>query len=139
MTVRFKGSKPYQVFVVREILPKQGLCHRSQTDWRRSSEIYPNKSEVAKSMKMCTGGMTFVEVLEVTTRLVCFEKFLQCRFIVIGRSAITFRISCLKRKEIFNFSCICKTRSQKRFVLSAGFTVTQGLKMKLLREAIEDN
>jgi len=54
-------------------------------------------------MKICTGGMTFVEVLEATTRLACFEKFLQSRFIVIGRSAITFYISCLKRKKFLTF------------------------------------
>ena len=44
-----------------------------------------------------------------------------------------------EEKEIFNFSWIYKTCSKKRFVLSAGFTVTQGLKLKLLRKPIEDN
>jgi len=66
----------------REILPKQGLWHRSHTEWRRSSEIQPNKLEVAKCLKMCIGGMTFVDVLEAATILACSEKFLKSRFMV---------------------------------------------------------
>jgi len=66
---------------------------------------------------MCIGRMTFVEVLEVTTILACFEKFLKSRFIFIVKSTITLYISCLKRKEIFNFSWICTTCSNKRFLL----------------------
>jgi len=38
-----------------------------------------------------------------TTILACFENFVKSRFIVIGKSAITLYISCLKRKKIFNF------------------------------------
>jgi len=47
---------------------------------------------------MCIGGMTSVEVLEATTILACFEKILKNRFTVIGKAAIPFYISCLKRK-----------------------------------------
>ena len=36
--------------------------------------------------------------LQATTIIACFEKFLKSRFIVIGKSAITFYILCLKRK-----------------------------------------
>jgi len=38
-----------------------GIVH-PQTVWRRNSEIWPNKLEVAKSMKMCIGRITSVEV-----------------------------------------------------------------------------
>jgi len=33
--------------------------------------------------------MTFVEVLEVTIVLSCFENFVKSKFILIGKSAIT--------------------------------------------------
>ena len=68
-----------------------------------------------------------MEVLETTAILACFEKFLKSMFIVIGKFAFTLYISCLKRKEIFNFFWTCKTCSNKRFMLKVGFTVTQGL------------
>jgi len=38
--------------------------------------------------------MTFVDVLEDTSILACYEKFLKSRFIVIGKSAITLYILC---------------------------------------------
>jgi len=48
---------------------------------------------------MCTAaGMTFVEVLEAAAMHPCFQKFLKSRFVVVGKSAITLYISCLKRR-----------------------------------------
>jgi len=61
--------------------------------------------------------MIFVEVLQATTIPACFEKFLKSRFIVVGKCAITLYMSCLKRKEMLNFSWICKTSFNKRLVL----------------------
>ena len=61
--------------------------------------------------------MTFAEVLEATAILAHFEIFPKSRFIVIGKSEITFFISCSKRKQIFNYSWMWKTCSNKLFVL----------------------
>jgi len=61
--------------------------------------LWPNKLEVAKRLKSCIGGMTFVKVLEASTILACFENFLKSKFIVIGKSAIT---------SVLCISCYCR-------------------------------
>ena len=60
--------------------------------------------------------MSFIEVLDATTILACFENFLKSRFIIIAKSAITLYISCQKSKEKRIFFNTCS----KRFVFLSG-------------------
>jgi len=57
-------------------------------------EIQLKKLEVAKSLKRYIGAISFVEVLEATTILACFENFLKSRLSVIAKSAVTLYILC---------------------------------------------
>jgi len=62
--------------------------------------------------------MTFVEVLEATAALACFENVLKSRFIVIGKSAITLLYCIRVRSEkTFLIYRIFNTGCNKRFVL----------------------
>jgi len=63
---------------------------------------YSLKIECCKNLKKCKGEMTFVEVLEEKTLLICFKK-LQSRFEDIAKSAIISQYISfvLKEKEIF--------------------------------------
>jgi len=56
---------------------------------------YSLKIECCKNLKTCKGGMTFVDVLEETTVLVCFEKLLKD----IAKSAITLQYTSFVLKE----------------------------------------
>jgi len=51
---------------------------------------YSLKFEYCKNLKKCKGGMTFVEVSNETTELVCFEKLLS-RFENIAKFTISLQ------------------------------------------------
>jgi len=61
---------------------------------------------------MCIGGMLFVEVSEFAAMLASFQKYLKNRF-----KLQIFIYFMLERKRNFKIFCMCKTCSNKRFVI----------------------
>jgi len=57
--------------------------------------------EVAKRLKRCISGATFVEVLQAAEILSVLKYFLKSRFIVIGKFAITLHIYLVLTAKIF--------------------------------------
>jgi len=53
-------------------------------------------------MKKCVGRITCAEFLEATATLVCFEKFMKAKFIVMRKSAIAlYTVFHVRRKNNF--------------------------------------
>jgi len=71
---------------------------------------YNLKIECCKNLNKCKGGMTFVEVLEENTVLVCFEK-VQSRYCEICNHFTVYFFRVKRERNFLTFSGIFKTCS----------------------------